>query len=433
MRRRKPNRLNRAHSFLNFIFVLSLLTLGLQHFWTAKSGLSEAEKTVAEEPSLDEMDRTASALPPPPQPKEEGASVEASPALVKESIALPDGQPPVAPGAGDTAEATSHPAEPDREQRAVPSGLPQLQPDTPAPAKAQKGPPPQSPPARDLFKLVKEAANYPPEAVGSYSRGCLAGGQPLPTDGPGWQIMRLSRNRNWGHPVLIAFLEHFAKDVTEKDGWPGLLIGDLAMPRGGPMPSDHASHQTGLDVDIWYKPMPSSKLTLAERDLLPLQSFLKDPAHVNPEVWTSGYEKVFRRVASYPEVARVFVNPVIKKWLCETAKENREFLHKIIAIPGHHDHMHVRLMCPPGSPSCQTQAVPSTDGCDKHLDAWLARLSVPVAPPKPDAPQPVIKERPPILMSQLPPACAAVLKAPPEPALASTQTAAAAHHSTITP
>jgi len=25
----------------------------------------------------------------------------------------------------------------------------------------------------------------------------------LPADGPNWQIMRPSRNRAWGHPVLI--------------------------------------------------------------------------------------------------------------------------------------------------------------------------------------------------------------------------------------
>ena len=43
---------------------------------------------------------------------------------------------------------------------------------------------------------------------------------------PNWQVMRLSRNRNWGHPTLIAFLKRFAPKAARASGWPGLLIGD---------------------------------------------------------------------------------------------------------------------------------------------------------------------------------------------------------------
>jgi penicillin-insensitive murein DD-endopeptidase len=38
--------------------------------------------------------------------------------------------------------------------------------------------------------------------------------------------MRLSRNRNWGHPKLLALLERLANDARRLDGWPGLLIGE---------------------------------------------------------------------------------------------------------------------------------------------------------------------------------------------------------------
>src|SRR5215212_7585256 len=57
--------------------------------------------------------------------------------------------------------------------------------------------------------------------IGSYTSGCIRGAVPLPSNGPGWQIMRLSRNRNWGHPILVSFVERFAADVRG-DGWPGL-------------------------------------------------------------------------------------------------------------------------------------------------------------------------------------------------------------------
>src|SRR5690606_9570375 len=100
-------------------------------------------------------------------------------------------------------------------------------------------------PAKQLFGSVGVPAELLPRAVGSYAKGCLAGGAALPIDGPNWQVMRLSRNRNWGHPVLVDVLKRLAADVG-RDGAGGLLIGDMAQPRGGPMMTGHASHQIGL-------------------------------------------------------------------------------------------------------------------------------------------------------------------------------------------
>ena len=85
----------------------------------------------------------------------------------------------------------------------------------------------------------------------------------LPVNGPAWQAMRLSRNRYWGHPCTARLCRTAGARREEKDGWPGLLVGDLAQPRGGPMLTGHASHQIGLDADIWLKPMPKRKLSRA--------------------------------------------------------------------------------------------------------------------------------------------------------------------------
>ena len=123
-----------------------------------------------------------------------------------------------------------------------------------------------STPAKQLFGRKTNAATLEARAIGFYSRGCLAGGQALPINGETWQVMRLSRNRNWGHPGLIAFLERFANKVPEINGWPGLLLGDMAQPRGGPMITGHASHQIGLDADIWLTPMPDRELSRPERE-----------------------------------------------------------------------------------------------------------------------------------------------------------------------
>src|SRR3954471_16148322 len=120
-------------------------------------------------------------------------------------------------------------------------------------------------PARELFGRETDAAPLAARAIGSHARGCVAGALALPIDGETWQVMRLSRNRNWGHPQLIAFLEQLAKRVPQINGWPGLLVGDIAQPRGGPMLTGHASHQIGLDADVWLTPMPDRRLSRAER------------------------------------------------------------------------------------------------------------------------------------------------------------------------
>ena len=120
---------------------------------------------------------------------------------------------------------------------------------------------PAGPPAKALFGAAKSPAPMAARAIGFYAKGCLAGAASLAVDGPAWQAMRLSRNRNWGHPELIALVEKLATDAKKHDGWPGLLVGDLSQPRGGPMLTGHASHQVGLDADIWLTPMPDRRLS----------------------------------------------------------------------------------------------------------------------------------------------------------------------------
>jgi len=276
-------------------------------------------------------------------------------------------------------------------------------------------------PAKVLFGAVSAPSKMASRSIGFYAKGCLAGAKPLPVNGPAWQAMRLSRNRIWGHPTLVRYIERFAKDAKVKDGWPGLLVGDMSMPRGGPMPYGHASHQVGLDVDIWYRPMPDHVLTNEERETVPMESFLVDPGHVNPKVWTPDFAKVLRRAVSYPEVARVFVNPAIKKWLCDNVKEDRAFLRKITPIMGHDDHFHVRLVCPADNPGCRNQpGLPVDEGCGKGLDGWIAKLSK--APPVPVAAAPAAKAGATVLrasrgkrsitLAKLPPDCRTVLQAP---------------------
>ena len=276
--------------------------------------------------------------------------------------------------------------------------------------------------AKQLFGVVKKPAPLAARAIGYYSRGCLSGAEALPIDGPTWQEMRLSRNRNWGHPQLISLIKRFAGEAQDQDGWPGLLVGDIAQPRGGPMITGHASHQVGLDADIWLTPMPKRRLTRKERETLNATSMLDDTGvAVDPKVFTDKQVSLIKRAASDPEVERIFVHPAIKKALCTAAGTDRQWLGKVRPFYGHYDHFHMRIKCPADFAGCKPQPPPTgDDGCGKEVDQWLAKV-IPAKPstsppvPKPPASVSVRPPAPPIMLADLPPECRALLAANPDP------------------
>ncbi len=271
--------------------------------------------------------------------------------------------------------------------------------------------PAAEPLAKDLFGAQKVAAAGPASAYGFYSKGCYSGGVAIATDGPTWQVMRLSRNRMWGHPHMIALLEDLSQKAVA-GGWPGLLLGDISQPRGGPMLTGHASHQIGLDADIWLTKMPDQRLSAQQRENMAAISVLKnkgDSLDVDDKIWTKAHGNLIKTAAQYPQVERVLVHPGIKKKLCETMSGDRSWLSKVRPYWGHHYHFHIRLGCPEGSPDCKGQErTPSGDGCGKDLAWWFSDEPWKKAPagtkPKPPA-------RDVMTMASLPAACRAVLEA----------------------
>ncbi len=262
-------------------------------------------------------------------------------------------------------------------------------------------------PAKDLFGRKAEPANLKARAIGYYTNGCLAGGVAMPVDGENWQAMRLSRNRNWGHPNLIAMLKRLA-DNGSKAGWHGLLVGDLAQPRGGPMLTGHWSHQVGLDADIWLTPMPDRRLSAKEREeMMATNVVAPDWNDVNPAFWTPEHIAIIKAAATDKEVERVLVNPAIKKALCREVKSDRSWLRKVRPVRGHNYHFHVRISCPADSKDgCKNQPPPpDDDGCGKELDWWFSDEA------RKPRPGPVVK-REPVKLSALPEACRQVLAAP---------------------
>ncbi|HEY2184120.1 MAG TPA: penicillin-insensitive murein endopeptidase [Xanthobacteraceae bacterium] len=264
-------------------------------------------------------------------------------------------------------------------------------------------------PAKELFGRKAAPVSVTARTIGFYSHGCLAGAKALPINGKTWQVMRLSRNRNWGHPSLVQFLERLASQAP-KTGWRGLLVGDMSQPRGGPMRTGHASHQVGLDADIWLTPMPARELTRAEREeMSAIMVVAEDRLDVDPKVWTPAHVAVIKAAAQDPQTSRIFVNPAIKKALCREAGSDRAWLSKVRPWWGHDYHFHVRIRCPADSSECEPQPpAEAGDGCTGNdLDHWFTDA---VLHPRP-APIPP-KTKPPLRMADLPAACRQVLLAP---------------------
>jgi penicillin-insensitive murein endopeptidase len=277
----------------------------------------------------------------------------------------------------------------------------------PEPLPALSNPNDPHTPAKELFGRKTTPAALAARTIGFYSRGCLAGAQALPIDGETWQVMRQSRNRNWGHPNLVQFIERLASQAP-RVGWRGLLVGDMAQPRGGPMRGGHFSHQVGLDADIWLTPMPDRRLSRQEREeMMATVVVAADGKDVDPNAWTPAHAGLIKAAAKDPQVSRIFANAAIKKALCRDAGRDRAWLRKVRVWYGHDYHFHVRIFCPADSPGCTPDTPLVGDvGCSgKDLDYWFTDAAL---HPKASSQ----KEKPPLRMADLPATCRQVLLAP---------------------
>ncbi|WP_445157439.1 penicillin-insensitive murein endopeptidase [Halomonas sp. E14] len=249
----------------------------------------------------------------------------------------------------------------------------------------------QAPPASPgTWAEVSEPLAGPPRVIGPFDGGCIAGAEALPLEGIGYQAVDIERNRHYGHPSLIAYIERLGLRVNEA-GFGPMLVGDMAQPRGGPMPYGHVSHQTGLDVDIWFR-LDLPFLERSEREELE-QPILVDPRTQRlDERWTAEHAELIRLAADDPRVARIFVDGAVKRDLCEREWDDRSWLRLVRPWHSHDEHLHVRLRCPPDQPECIDQpAPPPGDGCNA-----IAATPRPEVYPSPGR--------------SLPPACRAILE-----------------------
>jgi penicillin-insensitive murein DD-endopeptidase len=214
---------------------------------------------------------------------------------------------------------------------------------------------------REILKGIEQA-------VGFYSKGSLLKSDRLPLQSQGLLKIMQARDRGYATGDLVEILLEAASEIqVNYPKGERLQIGDVSDSNGGQL-ARHASHQNGLDADIVY-----FRKNNKEQDPNSVGGFQE--SFVNQGKVTPNFDSdrngdfIFRLVESQ-RVGRIFVDQAIKTHFCQKWKKQLgdpayvNVLRKLRPLTNHHDHMHLRLTCPPTSPRCVEQSPPPAgSGC----------------------------------------------------------------------
>jgi penicillin-insensitive murein endopeptidase len=256
------------------------------------------------------------------------------------------------------------------------------------------------------WQALRAPSAGPALSIGTTSCGCLQGAATLAASGPGYEVLRLGRNRRFGHPTLVAYVRRLGATAKAAKLGP-VLVGDLSQPCGGPTPSGHRSHQTGLDADIGFVApagVRAGRLSASAREQLSPLAVVDAKTHQKTSAWTPKVADLLALAAADSAVDRIFVDPAIKQIMCEGANAKAPWQSRLRPWWNHHDHFHVRLKCPADSPLCVPQEPPLDDGCGKSLAWWFSEDATATRTKKKEA---HAAEAEP----ELPPACTGLLQA----------------------
>ncbi len=255
-----------------------------------------------------------------------------------------------------------------------------------------------------LLLLFSSHLSAQPQVWGQYTAGCIPNAPALAKDGQAYHVIRLHRDRYYGHPELIQSLE--ALSLAMQPLGKHLLIGDMSQADGGRMPSGHRSHQNGLDADIMLAGWDSDRaLSDKQREALaPVSVLTANKKSLDKSRFGTWQQQLLQQAAQLEKVERIFINSLIKQALCKE-NPNAAWLEKIRPWWGHDGHLHIRLRCPENSPECKGQAAPPKGtGCDASLAWWVKQVTAPPAKKNPTKPR---KSKP---KPRLPEVCQALQK-----------------------
>jgi murein endopeptidase len=227
----------------------------------------------------------------------------------------------------------------------------------------------------DVLSYLEDAMGlHGKQAYCTTGNGFLAYGRPVvPTAVNRIMLPRADRCTNYGTDNMVAMLEWAARAAGKEFSDPrysGLhfLIGDITAPRGGCLagrsgPVGHASHTNGQDADVGFlTPRPGRESPTqfhtdfdGKANWWLIKQFLKNP---------------------YACVKVIFLDKRLIRKLAKAARGDEEwgkYYRYIRHVPGHRNHMHVRIGDGPGVPGCSGGANPEEepeeiDGAEESVD-----------------------------------------------------------------
>lgn len=208
-----------------------------------------------------------------------------------------------------------------------------------------------------------------PIAVGFYSDGQLVDGESMAETGEGYIQMYREDDQIWATRQILNLIQATAVDMAKK--YPGrdrMQVEAMSLKNGGEV-GGHGSHENGLDVDIQY-----FKLNNVEHDPIATGRKYADSMVIgkkaSPNFDVERNWELVKTLHKHGKVQRIFMDQVLKKQICiyvkakKDLKTNIEALRSIRHVENHHDHMHVRLRCPPEMKKCVAQQdPPAGSGC----------------------------------------------------------------------
>jgi len=208
------------------------------------------------------------------------------------------------------------------------------------------------------------------QARGFYSsQGSLVSPSQFLMKGKGYLKLRPQNQDGYGTHDLVRLVQWAAEAVAAiyPQGEP-LRVGSASRRQGGRFPP-HSSHQNGLDVDLGYYLLSGRQKSLGVLSLNTYsfgESMVKTNNVVSKNLDLERTWVFFKLVVSSTRVSRIFVSPTIRKAFFRYSKqdlftsleEKEEVLRRLRPEPGHNTHFHLRLDCPPRSPSCVDEQAP---------------------------------------------------------------------------
>lgn len=220
----------------------------------------------------------------------------------------------------------------------------------------------------------RPAAPLPFGSIGHYANGCLNSEARLTGAEVGMHKLFVERDRYYANPALLELLNTLGREYAQT--WPApnerVQVGDVAQKHGG-LVSHHASHQTGLDVDLVY-------MRKDFRETKPDRGFEAgfDEEFVQRGTVTANFDGartwwLLRWLQRSGRIDRVFVDKEIKRYFCKQSEAYEptdhvarvETLRLLRPWKNHADHFHVRLLCPTLDPKCLgSPPLKPGSGCD---------------------------------------------------------------------